>query len=338
MKTGNNYLKTLLGIIISVFFLWLSFRNVDVHEVLTAFSNTNFVLMLPTLLLLLFSFYIRAIRWKRILSRNSDIRMKVLFNATIIGYAANNILPSRLGEIVRAMIVSRKTGISKSRCFASLVFERILDGFSLIFMLGILLLLSSYEFPDWLNRSFYLLGTLYGALIIMMLLFFFRKEMFIKVTSLLLFFVSANVKLKVIDFIHSFSKGFTILSSPKDLLIVILQSLVIWVPNVLFTYFVMQIFGLDLEPGAALILLVAISASSVLPSAPGFWGTLQFVSVVILGIFGIEKSTALSFAIVFHLIQYVPITLAGMILYVALGFNLKKLKEERSSQEVAARI
>lgn len=99
----------------------------------------------------------------------------------------------------------------------------------------------------------------------------------------------------------------------------------------------MRIFGLELEISAALILLVSISASSVLPSAPGFWGTLQFVSVVILGIFGIEKSTALSFAIVFHMIQYIPLTLAGLILYVSMGFKLKKLNEHDSSKEVIAR-
>ena len=294
--------------------------------------------MFPPLLLLLFSFYIRALRWKKILSRNSSIRIKVLFNATIIGYAANNILPSRLGEVVRAMIASKKTGISKSRCFASLVFERVLDGFSLLFMLGILLAVGSYAFPDWLSKSFYVLGIAYAALLVMIMLFFFRKEMFIKVTSLLLFFLSAKLKLRVLNFVDSFSKGFTLLSAPKDLLIAILQSIVIWVPNVLFTYFVMQIFGLDLDPSAALILLVSISASSVLPSAPGFWGTLQFVSVVILGIFGVEKSTALSFAIVFHLVQYIPVTLAGLILYISMGFNLKKLKEENNSREVAARI
>ena len=125
-------IKLWIGIAISAFFLVLLFRKIDFDKLATAFSVMDCRFLPPALVLTFISYYLRAVRWKFLLLPIQRTRMSNLFPATLIGYMANNLLPARLGEFVRAYTLGRKEGIGSSAVFASLVLDRLCDGFTVL--------------------------------------------------------------------------------------------------------------------------------------------------------------------------------------------------------------
>lgn len=124
--------KLWLGIGISVLFLFLAFRKVNLHELKKALESANYIYLIPAILLTILSLWIRAFRWQYILQPVREIRVSSLFSATMIGFMANNLLPVRLGEFVRAYTIGEKERISKSSSLATIVVERIFDGITIL--------------------------------------------------------------------------------------------------------------------------------------------------------------------------------------------------------------
>lgn len=127
--------KLWIGIGISAFFLFLLFRKIDFHKLAAAFRELDYRYIPPALLLTFVSYFLRAVRWKFLLLPIKRTRLANLFPSTLIGYMANNLLPARLGEFVRAYSLGQKEQIGTSAVFASLVVDRLCDGFTVLLVL-----------------------------------------------------------------------------------------------------------------------------------------------------------------------------------------------------------
>ncbi len=127
--------KLLVGVCISLFFLVLLFRKIDFDKLMLAFKEMDYRYLLPSIAVTFISYYIRAVRWKYLLLPIKNTAMSNLFPSTIIGYMANNILPARLGEFVRAYVLGQKEKIETSAVFATLVVDRLFDGFTVLLLL-----------------------------------------------------------------------------------------------------------------------------------------------------------------------------------------------------------
>ena len=113
--------KALLGLLISAVALYLALRNVDWIAVRDALKGANYLYIIPNGLCILFSMWLRAIRWRYMTQAvKPDIGLHSLFASTMIGFMVNNVLPLRLGEIARPFSLSQKEGISRSAAFACL--------------------------------------------------------------------------------------------------------------------------------------------------------------------------------------------------------------------------
>jgi len=128
-------MKLWVGIGISIFFLFLLFRKIDFDKLLAALAEMDYRYLLPAVLFTFISYFFRAVRWRFLLLPMKKTLMRNLFPATIIGYMANNLLPARLGEFVRAYVLGEKESLDKSAVFANLVVDRLFDGFTVILIL-----------------------------------------------------------------------------------------------------------------------------------------------------------------------------------------------------------
>ena len=113
-----------LGVLVSVTFLYLSFRRIDYDILINNITQLSVTHILLSIVCLLFSYIIRAIRWKYILTDRS-IKFSKLYSASMIGNMGNNILPFRLGEVIKCYVLNYQEGLSKSKIIASVVFERV---------------------------------------------------------------------------------------------------------------------------------------------------------------------------------------------------------------------
>ena len=305
--------KTLTGIVISAVFLFFAFRKVDIHEINLAFRSVEYIYLIPIVFLLLSSFWLRAVRWKYLLQPVKTIKISSLFSAAMIGFMANNLLPARLGEFVRAYAIGEKEKISKSSSLATIVVERILDGFTLLLFLAFIFVFWSFSFPGWLRSTSYLALVFYVFAVLFLILLKVRTKVMLSISEYIIRPLPGRVRRPFIKIMDSFVGGLNILHSVKDIILSIILSVIIWLHSVAVIYILLISFGINISVFASFLLLVALGIGVMVPSAPGFVGTIQIVCVAVLSLFTVSKSEALSFSIIYHAVTFIPVTAIGLI-------------------------
>src|SRR5512139_2729222 len=117
-----------LGVLISIFFIWLALRGLHLDEFWGAVKQANYVWLLPGIAVYFVGVWVRAWRWHYLLGPIKKISTQTMFPITTIGYMGNNIYPARAGEVLRAVILKRREGVSVSASLATIIVERIFDG------------------------------------------------------------------------------------------------------------------------------------------------------------------------------------------------------------------
>ena len=181
MKRRNYW----FGLAVSLLFIYFFFRKIDLQEVWGAFRSVNYLYTLPIMLVNILSIWLRAVRWRILLRPVKKIGLPELFQATAIGFMANNLFPARIGELVRAFLLAEKEKISKSTSMATVVVERLFDGFAVLLLFLVVILFM--PFPEqgaqvltphriktvgWLSLLFYSL-----ALVVLVLLRFHNQHL-----------------------------------------------------------------------------------------------------------------------------------------------------------------
>jgi uncharacterized protein (TIRG00374 family) len=157
--------KIIISIIISIFFAILIIDKIDYNKTIGALHAANYAFIPIAVILSIVTNIVRTYRWKHIINPVKNISIPSLFSGVSIGYMANNLLPARLGEFVRAYIMGKKEGISKSATLATIVLERIFDGLALLFFLGIIAVL--FSLPLWIKQA----GIAAGAFFLLLFAF-----------------------------------------------------------------------------------------------------------------------------------------------------------------------
>jgi uncharacterized protein (TIRG00374 family) len=314
--------KVWLGVAVSAVLLWVAVRGVSLDEVLQQLRQVRPVWLLPVLASLFLRFWLTAIRWQLLLRPVKSIGIHRLFAITMVGFMANNVLPARLGEFVRAYALGRSEALPPSVPFATIVIERIFDGFTLLlFLVGGLSFLRPSRTLLWaagLTCALYL-GVL-GTLLVL------RTERGQELLIGALDRLPARVVGPARRLLESFRAGLEVLGDVRALLLTTLLSIAIWVVNAAGVEASFRAFTLDLPPYASFLVLGTIAVALVLPSAPGYVGPLQVGTVQGLALVGVARETALSLSIVYHLCNFIPITLVGLAYLSALNLTLGELR------------
>jgi len=129
--------KFIISIAVSLALVYYSFKDLEWQSFWQAVLKINYWLLAGGAFLLVFSNVVRAARWKILLSPQKDIGNKQLFEATMMGYMGNNVLPFKLGEVLRAVVVAKRHDLKVSGVGASIVVERGLDMFSFLLLAGL---------------------------------------------------------------------------------------------------------------------------------------------------------------------------------------------------------
>jgi uncharacterized protein (TIRG00374 family) len=323
--------KFIIGLIVSLAFLYLAFRKVDYHELWLALKGASYWYIVPNVILVILSMWMRAYRWRFMVDPIKKVGLGSLFSSVMIGFMANNILPARLGEFVRAYSLGKTENISKSATFATIVIERVFDGFSLLFILWLSLLLS--PFPDWVKKASNLFLLMNVATLAFLLLIEVKRNLTLKFFNFVFRLLPAGMSSKAKEILEKFIDGLKVFRDIPSLIWILAWSIFIWVVVGISNYFIFLAFGLHPPIQASFILLVIVSLGVMLPSSPGFVGTFQFFCVISLATFGYDKNISLPFSIVLHASQYFPVTLLGLYYLRAEHLSLKTLESDSMRKE-----
>jgi len=347
-KTAISFFS---GITLSLIALYFAFRNVPFTDLIAYLGSINYLWVLPSTLIVLLSFALRAVRWQLILSSNQKIDFLSSYHPLIIGFMLNCILPGRVGEVARPVILKRKDNVPFSTGLATVVAERIFDLFILIILF--IFFMSTVkidpnimiEFGNYsLNSK--TLETVFNGMIKLSLLLFAgiiivgfdttRKMINRIIMSMpsLLFFFGSSLKKKIQDkvctpLVHiteNFASGFSFIKSPKLIFICIIFSILIWVLSAL-TYYVFSFGcpGINLTFAEITSVMLIVCFFIALPSAPGFWGLWEAGGVFAMLLFGVPEKEAAGFTLANHAIQIFPVIIMGLISAFITGVDIRRV-------------
>jgi glycosyltransferase 2 family protein len=319
--------KLLFGLLVSGAFMYLAFRRIDLRQMLAAFREAQYWYLVPALALVFLSHWLRAVRWQYLLAPLQVFPLRTLFSSLMIGYLGNGVLPAHLGELIRAYVVGRKSSLSGSAVFGTVVVERLIDLFSVVVVLA--LALTVYSFPPWVKVSGYVCfggSVLAGAFL--GLLDIYRAPT-LRVVALLTRYLPEAMQARIDRMLHAFLDGIVPLKTWKHYVIVFLLTVAIWL---CYAYsFEVLFYAFDffrtysLPASAALVLLVITTISVIVPSSPGYVGTFHYLCQVSLGLFGVPAGPALTYALVLHGINYLPVMAVGLFCLGVEGVSLGTL-------------
>ncbi len=330
--------KLWIGLGISAFFLFLLFRKIDLHKLAAAFATMDYRYLWPAVALTFVSYFLRAVRWKYLLNPQKKTLLANLFSATIIGYMANNLLPARLGEFVRAYVLAQKESLDTSSVFATLVVDRLCDGFTVLLVLLITfftvrLPVGMENVQQGLVTGGYVTLALY--LLVMVFLFVLKKRTFwtLQQVKTLLKPFPARLSEKVIPVLGSFIAGLRLSTKPFDLAAILIVSLLIWASAIWPVDLLLRSFGIVLPISASMFIMVFLVFAVMVPASPGYVGTYHFACVTALQAFGIQSEKALSVALVIHGTGFFPVIVAGFFYVWRDKLSLKAISERSAQQE-----
>jgi len=319
--------KLLPGLLLSALFLWLAFRSADLRTIAQELMAARYVFMVPAVALTMLSFAARALRWRYLIAAEPRLPFGPLFSSIMIGFMANNLLPARLGEFLRAYSLGSTTHISRSGALASIVVERVFDAFMLLGMFGIIVVFRGL--PEDIQAWGWILLAISTSALGLLVAFHAAPRPVMRLLERVMPRRLAPVVLRVAGNFHG---GLTVIRRPGNLVRALICSLGVWASLVWVVVSCLHGVGIHTVPlhGVAVVLVI-MAVGTMIPSAPGFIGTLQYAGVLALSQYGVNRDLALSFTLLYHLSQWLPVNCVGIIFFMREQISLRKLGDLQHS-------
>tara|TARA_B100001250_G_scaffold261148_1_gene224948 strand:+ start:4276 stop:5223 length:948 start_codon:yes stop_codon:yes gene_type:complete len=289
--------KTAVGFIISFLAILWVFQDLNFSKLKSILQNINIYYLALASILLWACNWFRGLRWSYLFKREESISIASLYRAELIGYFGNNILPLRLGEVLRSHIISQQYSLSTSYVFGTVVLERLIDTLTLGFFACILL----FVYPlNEIMKSYVLWGIIISFLIVFS--FFCLIRIFPSFQS------NGN---KVYEIFLNILSGLKSIRREK-IIYIIISSFLIWLIYLVDVYLIQKAFGFALTGPQILTLLVISSLALSIPSAPGMIGTFHAaIKFIMVDMFYFTVDEGNAFAILIHGYGYVLLTILG---------------------------
>ena len=306
----KKLLTTFLVVAVTALLLAYSLWHVDLTALRTVLAAADYGYAAPFLVTLTLFFWLKAWRWTLILEPLGHYSVRQVSPTMMIGFAANNVLPAHLGEIVRSLWFARQHRVRVSGVLVSLVLERILDVVAIV-LLYLLAVPWIENPPATIRFSVWLAGALAATLAIVIYLMLASPQRMFRLWHLLgarlPSWIQSRGELLLADVLQALSS----VRSPVRLLILALNSMVQWSFMAVCVWMSVAAVGISIGPAVTVVVLTATVVAVTLPNAPGYLGALQAAFVFALQPFGLSSESAFAASVLYLVGNWVPITLAG---------------------------
>jgi uncharacterized protein (TIRG00374 family) len=304
--------KFWLGIIISVVFLALALRGLDLDGFWTTVRHANYWWLIPGIAVYFGAVWARTWRWHYMLRHIKSVSLTRLFPIVVIGYMGNNVYPARAGEVLRSYMLRRKAGVPVSVSLATVVLERLFDG--LVMLLFVFVTLPFAPLPASYTALVTFFSVLFFLALIVFLVLALRPARMSRVYA---WFVDRVVPIGLRPRIHGlfdrFVEGLQSLRSPRELALIFFSSTLIWLTETTKYWFVMQAFPFHVSFPVLMLMTAVVNLFTTLPSTPGYVGTFDAPGIAVLVAYHVPKAVAAGYTLVLHVALWLPITLLGVL-------------------------
>ncbi|WP_421872799.1 lysylphosphatidylglycerol synthase transmembrane domain-containing protein [Marinoscillum sp.] len=324
LKKAISVIKYVLTLGLAGVLLYFAFRNVDLEEFWAKASEVDYTWVILSIILSLVSYYARAYRWNILMKPLGYPQLNSFRTllAVLVGYLANLAFP-RLGEITRCGMMKRSDDVHVSTSLGTVISERIIDMFTLLFLIAVALVMEYDRFIALLQDVFSGLGDATDLA--------WKAALVLGVGGilglLLLYFLYQKVE-KVRDFLNELIRGLLSLKEVQNVSGFILSTVVLWVTYYFMSYLI--VFSIpetaDLPWSAGVMLLVSGGIALAIPVQGGI-GTYHALISSMLVLYAVERTTGVFLATLLHTSQIVAVAVfGGVALIISLFINKHKEK------------
>lgn len=306
-------------------------RDVDFRQLGTEITNARLGPLLAAVIVATASFMVRAFRWGLLVrdEQGRDVPLGARWHAVAMGFMANNILPLRAGEVLRAYAITRLAPVRFTGSVASLVVERVFDALTLVLLLSVGLLASGLPTSTQVagvsvariatvTATAGLIVVGIGALLVA------RPALLHGLITRT--FPEGKARQRLLSLADGIADGLVVLRSPARLVGVIAWSVGMWLASAFSFWLMFRAFGIEVGLAGALVLQSTMAFAISVPSTPGYIGPFEAVIVAVLGVYGVPSTLAFSYAITYHLTTLIPITLLGLWSLARSGITLREVR------------
>jgi glycosyltransferase 2 family protein len=269
-----------------------------------AARTTDYAWFAPALAVMVAAFFLRVLRWHSLFASGRRPPLGALARSLYLGYLFNNLLPMRAGEAARIIALNRISGVPIARTTGTVLIERAYDVLSLLVLFFVVL---PWLPPvAWLRAAAVVALALMAGLTILALVLARTGTRFLRVLFnpfRRLSFLSPEAIARGPD---ELLEGVLGLVRLRIAVLAFAWTTLSWVVLGVGFWFVMIAFDLRLSPLAGILVVIGIGLAMILPSSPAALGVFEGATVIVLGTYGIDDSDALSYAVVLHVLNFLP--------------------------------
>jgi len=295
-----------------LFFLILAFRGIQFAEVSRVLGQADFRWVVLAIASVLFTAAAKAGRWWLLFfPHHRSVRYRKVLSIILIGQMTNILLPARLGEIARIYLIGEIEGVSRARALGTIALEKFSELLMVPIMLAVLVFM--IPLPSWVQESSLQKTLIGGGMAVAVLVGLTQRQRIVQLAIQSLGWLPAELPHRIGRQLELALSSTSALRHPEVVLLLLGGSLGIWILSAATNYLIFLALDLELSFSAALLLLIVLQLGVAVPSAPGKLGVFHYLCVLALGVFGIAREPALSYAFLLYGVVFIPLSVAGAI-------------------------
>ncbi len=333
----KNWVRTGIILVLTAVFLYLFIKSVNWKEALSHLSDVKIGLLILLVLIFPLNYLSRGFRWHFLLKdEKPNTSLYNRFAAYVIGFTMIFIFPARIGELARPLYLAQKEGMRKGFVLGTAVVERIFDIFTMCFLLGFFLVFrplsstltgeGSEVYSNLQIWGIIAFGIASAVLTVSLMLYFFKEKTF----SVIKFFLKPLPKKfsdKIFNIFDEFVEGLKFFHSPKNFIMFILLSFLVWLGIIFFFWLFVRVFGVNIPYFALFPYVFMVMVGASIPT-PGMIGGYHWLSQLgLTALFGVDPDLAGGMTVVMHFFQLVLTCLMGFVILWKEGISLLQMKK-----------
>lgn len=326
----KRFLQTSLGLAVGVGLMWFLFRNTNMREMADSLRGISIPWLLASTAVLIGGLFLRVQRWSYIVRTDKFVSFRHMFSATQIGFMANFILPARLGEVIRAMVLGKLAPLPFSKAFAMVALDRVTDLFGLIAVIFVTLFAYTPTGQVIIPKSVFgrelsispasirtveiemIIGLV--GLVIALVFLYINQRFVLRVSDTCVGAISKRLAARIHTILQNFADGLHVFRSAGDMAKALGFSLLTWATFLICMLFLMLGFRLHFPWYTPFVMEAMLAVAISVPGPPGFLGQFQYpiVAALMMLVPDISIAKALAFSMVAYVINLIPVIAVGV--------------------------
>jgi hypothetical protein len=314
-RLTTGFARGAIGALISLACIFLVLRGVDLQKTADLLGSARPAWLALAVAAIIGDLLFRAVRWQVLIRPIRAVPFRRLTAYMLVGYLANNVLPARLGELVRSHYLGDREGISRSATLGTVVVERVVDTVVLVGIGAAAILVLNVR---GVVVSAILIGVAIAALLCVALAVALAAHRLPGAGRAAAFLSRWP---RVVGVATRLRDGLRVAALPKTVAAAAILSVAAWSCTVVAVLAVGQSLGIELTVGEGALLAAGTNLATAIPSGPGYLGTFEYAGQSIALAFGLAASVGLALALLIHVLTIAVSSIGGVVALIRLGWS-----------------